>query len=266
MAIARPPVSRSGSRIAPASPASPVLGPHVIPAGAQARNLLLASLPAASRDALRSHLERVTLPPRRVVMESDEPIENVYFPETGVFSASVRLADGAAVEVNLIGREGMAGLAVFLGSVSEPLEVMTLVPGAFLRMPASAFAKQVLRDAALLQLLHRYTQAVLSVRACSVGCDRLHPIQARLARWLLKTHDRVTGDEFLLTQDSLALMLGVARPSVTVNALALQQDGLIEYERGHIRIVDRAGLEAIACECYWAVRREFDRLLGWTIA
>ncbi len=132
-------------------------------------------------------------------------------------------------------------------------------------MEAGAFADAVQRDNALRDRTYRYIQAVLSVRALSVGCDRVHPVRPRLARWLLKTHDRVGVDQFRLTQDVIALMLGVARPSVTVNALSLERQGLIEYRRGRIRIVDRSGLEAVACECYAAVRNEFERLLGWRV-
>jgi CRP-like cAMP-binding protein len=228
-------------------------------------NLLLAGLPEASLAALRPHLERVTLPLRRVVMEPDQAVAWVYFPETGVFSVTVHLLDGSATEVNLVGREGMAGLAGYLRAGSAPLRVMTLVSGTFLRMPARLLADTAGHDDALSDRLGRYTQAVLSTRAYSAACDRLHPVEARLARWLLKTHDRVRGDEFRLTQDLLALMLGVARPSVTLNAHVLQQRGLIECRRGRIRITDRLGLEASACECYWAVRREFERLLGWRV-
>jgi CRP-like cAMP-binding protein len=225
-------------------------------------NLFLASLPSASLQALWPHLKRVTLPRGRTVMEPDQPIHTVYFPETGVFSQVIRLNDGSAVEVNLVGREGLAGLAVYLGAISSPLEVVTLIPGSFLSIPAEDFTAQVNLDRALLELLHVYTQAVLSCRACSVACYRLHPVQARLARWLLKTHDRVAADTFQLTQESLSLMLGVARPSVTVNALVLERAGFIEYRRGHIRILDRSGLAMTTCECYWIVRREFDRLMG----
>jgi CRP-like cAMP-binding protein len=225
-------------------------------------NLFLASLPPASLQSLLPHLRRVTLPRGRHVMEPDQSIRAVYFPETGVLSQAVRLNDGSVVEVNLVGYEGMAGLAVYLGTDTSPLEVVTLISGSFLKMAAGAFAARVAVDRELLDRLHLYTQVVLSVRACSVACYRLHPVQARLARWLLKTHDRVSGDTFQLTQESLALMLGVARPSVTVNALALQRAGLIQYQRGQIRILDRPGLEAATCECYWIVRREFDRLMG----
>lgn len=250
-AIARFPETPQTRRAFRSRPAGPI------------SSMFLASLPPVSLQALLPHLKRVTLPRGRTVIEPDQPIRTVYFPETGVFSQVIRLNDGSAVEVNLVGREGMAGLAVYLGAVSSPLEVATLIPGSFLSIPAEEFTAQVALDQALLARLHVYTQALLSVRACSVACYRLHPVEARLARWLLKTHDRVAGDTFQLTQESLALMLGVARPSVTVNALTLEHAGFIEYRRGHIRIVDRPGLETTTCECYWIVRREFDRLLGW---
>ena len=228
-------------------------------------NLLLRGLPAASLDAMRSYLDVVTLGAGRVVVSPDEAIESVYFPLTGLFAETVRLSDGSAVEVNLVGREGLSGIAVALGAGSVPIETITVVPGAFLRAPAGALREQVRVDRALADRLQRYAQTLLNVRAYSAACDRLHPIQARLARWLLKAHDRLGADEFPLTQDDLALMLGVARPSVTVNAIALQQAGLIEYRRGRIRILDRDGLEATTCECYRAIAREFERLLGWSI-
>jgi CRP-like cAMP-binding protein len=223
-------------------------------------NLFLAGLPPASLQALRPQLKRITLPIRRILIEPDELIRTVYFPETGVLSVVAGLSDGSAVEVNPVGYEGMVGWVVYLGAASLPFQVVTLIPGTFLRMPAEAFVARVALDRALLDRLHLYTQVLLNVRAHSAACHRLHPVESRLARWLLKTHDRVNGDTFPLTQESLALMLGVARPSVTVGALALQRAGFIEYRRGRIRILDRPGLESAACECYMIVRREFDRM------
>lgn len=241
----------------------PAPGPRLLRGPSLERNLLLAGLPDRASGTLWPRLQRVWLPARQVLLEPDRPIRSVYFPLTGVLAETVRMADGATVEVNLVGREGVAGLAALLGGERAPIEVATLVPGVFLRLPVDAATDALAHDEPLLDRLHLYTQAVLNVRAYSVGCDRLHSIHARLARWLLKTHDRVDGDEFDLTHDLLALMLGVARPSVTVNAIAMQRDGLIEYRRGHVRVVNRPGLERAACECYWGVRAEFERLLGW---
>jgi CRP-like cAMP-binding protein len=228
------------------------------------RNRFFAGLPSASRQALWPQVSRVTLRSRRVLIEPDELIRTVYFPETAVLSVMAVLSDGSTVQVNPVGCEGMAGWVVYLGAVSLPFEVVTLIPGTVLRMPAEALVARVARDGALLDRLHLYTQVLLTVRAQSEACNRLHPVEARLARRLLETHDRVSGDAFPLTQESLALMLGVARPSVTVAALALQRAGLIEYRRGHVRVLDRPGLESAACECYGIVRREFDRMASAT--
>ncbi len=226
------------------------------------RNLLLTALPPASLEMLYSHAQQVMLPRGWVVARADQPIEAVFFPETGVFAEVIHLGDGTAVEVNLAGCEGMTGLAVYLGSRQSPLEVSTVVVGRFLRVPADVFVGLADRDRWLTARLHLYAQAMLTVRACSIGCDRLHPLHARLARWLLKLHDRVRGDELPVTHDALALMLGVTRPSVTMNALALQHAGLIDYHRGRLRVSNRRGLESVTCECYWTVRRELDRLLN----
>ena len=228
------------------------------------RNLLLTALPPASLEMVFSHAKQVMLPRGWVVARADQPIEAVFFPETGVFAEVVHLGDGTAVEVNLAGYEGMTGLAVYLGSRQSPLEVSTVVAGRFLCVPADVFVGLAGGDRWLTARLQIYTQAVLTVRACSIGCDRLHPLHARLARWLLKLHDRVSGDELPVTHDVLALMLGATRPSVTMGALALQRAGLIDYHRGRILMVNRPGLESAACECYWTVRRELDRLLNRT--
>ncbi len=231
------------------------------PVGA-VRNLLLTALPPASLEMLSAHAQQVTLPRGWVVARADRPIEAVFFPETGVFAEIVHLADGTAVEVNLAGYEGMTGLAVHLGSRQSPLEVSTVVAGRFLRVAADVFVGLAEHDRWLTARLQLYAQAVLTVRACSIGCDRLHPLHARLARWLLKLHDRVSGDELPVTHDVLALMLGATRPSVTMGALALQHAGFIDYHRGRIRMLNRPGLESVTCECYWTVRRELDRLLN----
>ena len=225
-----------------------------------ADNLLLAGLPDRELDRLWPHLSRVRLRLRETLIAPDEPITAVYFPERGVLGQVVTLDDGAAVEVGMVGREGVAGLAVWLGATQSPDAVICQVPGSALRMSAPAFRDQLGACPVLRERLQRYTQAILSWRAQIVACDRLHPVQARLARWLLKTHDRVDGDAFPVTHEVLALMLGVRRPSVTPAARALREQGLVEYRRGTLRILDREGLERASCGCYWTIRREFDRL------
>ncbi len=223
-------------------------------------SLFLADLPFAEIDRIRPHLQRVELRLHETVIEPDAPIQSVYLPEEGVLGQIVTLSEGTAVEVGMVGREGVAGLAAFLGASRSPDEVICQVPGTFLRMRAADFVEQAQRNPVLREHLLRYTQAVLSWRAQIVACNRRHPVEARLARWLLKTHDRVEGDSFPVTHEVLALMLGVRRPSVTPAARSLGRRGLIAYRHGTLRIVDRAGLEQAACECYSTIRREFERL------
>jgi CRP-like cAMP-binding protein len=230
-----------------------------------ARNRLLAALRTADPSAeaqLREGMESVELALHDKVMGPDRPIGHVYFPETGVLSQIQQMRNGSAVEVNLVGSEGMAGLAVYLGSVTFPMEVTCSAPGTFLRMRSADFLAEVPRNPPLLKVLHGYTQAVLEVRAQAIGCDRFHAVEARAARWLLEMDDRVADDEFMMTHESLALMLGVRRQTVSAAASHLCQQGLIVYRRGFIEIVDRVGLESASCECYAFIRHEFARLVG----
>ncbi len=224
-------------------------------------NLLLRGLPQSSYEAIRPHLHRVSLAAGRAVVEPEQPIVNVYFPETGALSTLVRLRDGSTVEVNLVGNEGFAPVVAFLGPESAPIETRVVVRGEFVRIPAGTLRELAVRDRALLERLDLYVATVLTMRAYSVACDRRHPILPRLARLLLSAQDRVAaGSTLALTQDLLATMLGVARPSVTTSALQLQEAGLISYRRGRVRILDRAGLEAAAFECYRVIRNEVARL------
>jgi CRP-like cAMP-binding protein len=231
----------------------------------QTRNRLLTALRAADPAAeaqLRAGLESIELELHDKVMGPSRPIGHVYFPESGVLSQIQQMRNGSAVEVNLVGSDGMAGLAVFLGGVSFPMEVRCSAPGTFLRMRSAEFLAEVDRNTPLLKVLHGYTQAVLESRAQAIGCDRFHGVEARAARWLLEMDDRVAEDEFAMTHESLALMLGVRRQTLSIVASHLCRRGLIAYRRGSIEIVDRVGLEAAACECYEVIRDEFARLVG----
>jgi CRP-like cAMP-binding protein len=230
-----------------------------------ARNRLLAALRTADPAAeaqLREGLESVELALHDKVMGPDRLIEHVYFPETGVLSQIQQMRNGSAVEVNLVGSDGIAGLAVYLGSVTFPMEVACSAPGTFLRMRSADFLAEVARNPPLLKVLHGYTQAVLEIRAQAIGCDRFHAVEARAARWLLEMDDRVPEDEFTMTHESLALMLGVRRQTVSAVASHLCRQGLIVYRRGFIEVVDRVGLEGASCECYEFIRDEFARLVG----
>jgi CRP-like cAMP-binding protein len=226
-------------------------------------NRLLVALPTADRARLLARSDEVTLDRGDEIMRANGPITHAYFPRTGILSMVIDMSDGGTVEVGTIGREGFAGLPILLDADRSPSRIYCQVPPCVCRrLPAAAFLAEVRSCAAFRDMTHRFAQANLNLAAQSTACNRLHPVEERLARWLLMTHDRVGSDELNLTQQILSEMLGVRRASVTTAAGVLQKAGLIEYRRGHIRVLDRSGLEAAACECYRVVRREFDRLLG----
>jgi CRP-like cAMP-binding protein len=230
-----------------------------------AQNRLIAALRAADPAAeaqLREGLESVELKLHAKVMRPDRPISHVYFPETGVLSHIQQMHNGSTVEVSLVGSDGMAGLAVCLGAVTFPVEVICSAPGTFLRMPSAEFRVEVARNPPLLKVLHGYTRAVLEIGAQSMGCDRFHSVEARAARWLLEMDDRVPQDTFVMTHEFLALILGVRRQTVSVVVSEFSRQGWMVYQRGLIQIIDRVGLEGAACECYVVVRDEFARLVG----
>jgi CRP-like cAMP-binding protein len=225
-------------------------------------NRLLAALPAASYARLLPHLELVHLPIKKVLWEADEPIEWVYFPQTCVVSLLVMLAEDMPVEAATVGCEGLAGVPVLLGADSTSTQALAQVPGDALRLSTERLREAVAEDKDLLRLLLRYTQALQEQTAQSVACNGRHTMDERCARWLLMTHDRVGGDEFQLSHNFLAQMLGVRRASVTVAAGMLQQAGLITYTRARVRVLDRERLEQASCECYRIVKEKYDRLLG----
>ena len=259
-----------GSDLATASPLADLLvsdtmttrptraaaGEHGVPA----RNRLLASLPAAELERLRPHLETVRFEQRELLFDAEQPIRHVYFPETTVVSIVSTLRNGNAVEVATAGCEGMAGLSVFLGTDTSSTRAFAQVPGVAWRLDATAFA-ELASTGPLHLLMLRYTEAFLTQVAQTAACNGAHLVEERCARWLLMTHDRVDGDEFPLTHEFLAFMLGVRRAGVTVAMRALQDAGLVRYSRGWVTVVDRTGLERTSCECYRAVRAHFERLM-----
>jgi CRP-like cAMP-binding protein len=223
-------------------------------------NRFLRMLPASSYFRMRPYLEPVPLPRKYVVWNVDEPVEAVFFPRRCVLSLLVTLRQRAPVEAATIGNEGMLGMSTVLGADRSPLLVVAQIPGEALRIPARLFQELVEDDASLRLLTLRYSHALLEQTAQSVACNRRHNTVQRCARWLLMTHDRVRSDEFTLTHEFLAMMLGVRRASVTVAAGQLQRANLIRYVYGHVVIEDRKGLEEAACECYEAVERRFQHL------
>ena len=228
---------------------------------APANRLLGLLLPKDYR-RLRPHLHRMPLNYRQSLYRAHKPIEFVYFIETGVGSLVNTMANGQASEVGTIGNEGLVGLPLVLGDDRAPTSVYIQVPGAGLRMKATLFKKELARSASMRTVMLHYAHAFFNQVAQSAACNQFHSIEQRCCRWMLMTHDRMQSDEFLLTQEFLAMMLGVQRTGVTVAAGALQRAGLIRYKCGNVTIIDRRALLRRSCECYGVSKKEFDRLLG----
>lgn len=228
----------------------------------QCPNHLLSLLPEDAYQAIRPHLELVPSPFKTVLFERDRPIEYTYFPCSGAHSILAIMQNGAAVEVGTVGNEGFSTIDLLTGSDVATETTICQIPGETLRMPAARFKEAIAGDTPLRRITMRYLQAYLSQVSQSVACNRLHTLEERFARWVLMSHDRVPGDEFQLTQEFLADMLGVHRPSVSLAASAFQRAGLLTYNRGVMTILDRAGLEDTCCECYFVVREHFRRSIG----
>lgn len=226
------------------------------------RNRLLAGLPPDDFALLAGSLQPVALELEQVLQLPDELITAVHFPESGMVSMIAALEDGGLQEVGIVGSEGMVGLAVVLGADRSPIEALVQAGGTALLAPAVALRAAFDRSPAVRSALLRYMHAFHLQVAQTAACNGRHAVEERLARWLLMAHDRAGGDRFPMTQEFLAMMLGVRRAGVSVAAGILQRAGVIGYARGSITVVDRAGLEAASCDCYRAVRREFERLLG----
>ena len=229
---------------------------------AACRNRPLAALPEADYERLLPHLEPVELAMKETLYEANRPIRHVHFVLRGVVSLVTTLEGGAIVETGLVGNEGMVGLPVFLGATTSPMTAFCQVPGPALRMDAAALREAARDSAALVGVLHRYTQAFLTQLSQSVACNRMHGLRERCARWLLMTHDRAGADEFALTHEFLSRMLGARRAGVTEVLRDLRAAGLVRYRQRRLAVVDRPGLEAASCGCYRTIRAEYDRLVG----
>jgi CRP-like cAMP-binding protein len=223
-------------------------------------NLLLAALPADEYERLAPHLEHATLSQSQVVFRPDEKLRHVHFPTTSVVSLLTSLEDGSGMEVGLVGREGMVGVSAFLGG-GETKVATVQAAGESLRLDADKLREEFGRGGTLQSALLRYTHALMAQVSQAVVCNARHHIEGRLARWLLMYHDRVRRDEFELTHEFMAGMLGVRRAGVSEVAEKLQEMGLIRYQRGHFTVLDRKGLEKFACECYPVVEEKFKDFL-----
>ena len=225
-------------------------------------NRLLSVLPAEEYQRLIPDLQPVTFSLGEVVYDLGGHLDYIYFPTTAVISLLYTMKNGSTAEMGLAGNDGVVGIALFLGGDTTPNRAVAQIAGSAFRLKAVILQKEFARGGAFQQLLLRYTQALITQISQTAVCNRLHSVENRLCRWLLLSHDRVTSDEVKMTQEFLSHMLGGRRESVTVAAGRLQDMGLIHYARGHIKILDRRGLEASVCECYRIVKDEFDRLLG----
>ena len=226
------------------------------------QNRLLASLSPANYALLSGALEPVALPYRTSLYRARAPIKHITFLESGVASLVNTMKNGSASEVGTIGNEGLVGLPVLLGDDRAPTSVYMQVAGAGLRITSKHFCDVLLQSVSIRTAMLHYAHAFFNQVSQSAACATFHGLEQRCCRWILMTHDRMQCDDFTLTQEFLAMMLGVRRAGVTVAAGALKRAGLLRYTRGKVTILDRRGLELRACECYSVTTKEFDRLLG----
>ncbi len=224
---------------------------------------MLDALPRAVGERLR--LERVALNANQTIHEPGLLAEYVFFPTSGLISMVAAVRNGLSVEIGMVGHEGMFIVASVLGDDRPSHGAMVQLPGSALRTTSDALRREAQANAGLHSLLLRYGQAILTTAAQTAACNRLHRLEQRFARWLLSAHDRAMADIFPMTQEFLAMMLGVRRPGVTLAAQDFQADGLITYNHGTMTILDRGGLETASCDCYPFIQDEFQRLLGRTM-
>jgi CRP-like cAMP-binding protein len=237
-----------------------------MPGSMQSHNLsfnwLLAGLPKEEYERFLPSLETVSLRFGQVLYHPQEPIHYLYFPDNGcVVSLTTSLEDGSTVEVGAVGSEGLVGLSIFWGVQTTPYGAVVQIPGSAMRLNADVLKRMLNELRTLHGILLRYTHAMVVQIAQTSACNCKHALEERLARWLLVCHDRARSDDFPLTHEFIAEMLGVRRAGVTEAALSFQNSKLIRYKRGHITIMDRRGLEKAACECYRVVREELQNYL-----
>jgi len=225
------------------------------------QNHLLAALSKEECARLFPHLELAPMPLGHVLYESGNELRHVYFPTTAIVSLLYVMEDGASAEIAVVGNEGIIGVALFMGGETMPNRAVVQSAGHAYRLKGQLLKQEFNRSGELQHLLLRYTQALLTQMAQTAVCNRHHSLDQQLCRWLLLSLDRLPANELVMTQELIANMLGVRREGVTEAAGNVQKAGLIDYKRGRITVLDRAGLETRACECYAVVKKEFDRLL-----
>ena len=225
------------------------------------QNLLLDALQNAEFDRLSPNLELVEMPLGKVLYESGGMLEHVYFPTNSIISLLYVMKNGSSAEIAVVGNEGILGISLFMGGETTSSRALVQSAGHAYRLKAQLLKDEFNRGGPVQHLLLRYTQALITQMAQTAVCNRHHSVEQQLCRWLLLSLDRLSCDELTMTQELIANMLGVRREGVTDAAGKLQRDGLINYSRGHITVLDRPKLEKRSCECYQVVKAEFDRLL-----
>jgi len=226
------------------------------------QNFLLASLPASDLALLQPGLVQTELKQGVLLHDLNDDIETVYFPQSGMASLLAVMEDGVAIEVATVGRQGVVGAMTGIGFNRASTRAVVQLPGQASKISAALFESAVRRSPTLRELIIRHKEALLVQVQHIAACNSLHKVEARLCRWILQSSDHLASDEIGLTQEFLAEMLGVNRTTVTLVAQTLQKAGLVRYKRGHIRIIDRAGLEDMSCECYRAIRDRVSEVLG----
>ena len=234
-----------------------MISPH-----SPSQNHLLAALPTAEFEALAAHLELVPMRLGQMLYEPGGQLQHAYFPTTAIVSLHYVMESGASAETAGVGNEGMVGVSLFMGGDTTPSSAVVQTAGHAYRLERRLLKQEFERGGLLQKLLLRYTQALLTQMSQTAVCNRHHSLEQQLCRWLLLTLDRLQGNELVMTQELVASMLGVRREGITVAAGDLQRAGYISYRRGHIAVLNRAGLEASSCECYAVVKKELNRLLS----
>jgi len=218
------------------------------------RNRLLLALPSASLKRLMPELEQIRCQREQVLMDADSPLDHIFFPDSGIVSVVAVYADGSIIEMATIGREGCSAVQAVLGAKSSSVRLLVQVPGSAAKMSRATFTRAMASMPVFRSLMYAYAQAFLEQVMASVACNGAHSLKQRLARWLLMMRDRGDDDTLQITQNLLADMLGVQRPTITNATWELERAGLIGHGRGHVTILDRQGLQQASCECYQLVR------------
>jgi CRP-like cAMP-binding protein len=227
------------------------------------QNRLLTILSRELHDKLVPNLKEVSLPRGQILHAPGETIRDLYFPLDCLLSITITMRDGATAETGMVGNRELLGINAFMGRrETTQTEYVVQIAGRAMKIEASILRNEFEENKELRDVLLRYTQAFIAQISQTTACNRLHVLEQRLARWLLEAQDRIDRNELVLTQEFISDMLGVRRAGVTQAAQKLQENGLIQYHRGHVRILDQQGLEAASCECFRVLRYEYDRLLG----